>query len=210
MHAFTVALTGGIACGKSEVARRFAALSADVVDADVVAHELVRPGTPALAEIASEFGAGVLDEAGALDRRAMREHIFGDSDAKKKLESILHPRVLAELRARTRASAGPYVMLVIPLFVETGAYGWVDRVLVIDVPRELQIARIVARDDITPELATAMVDAQATREQRLAVADDVIDNSGPLSNLDAAVPALHAKYVALAAQKAKRSPSDAN
>jgi dephospho-CoA kinase len=131
----------------------------------------------------------------------MRELIFRDFEARKQLESILHPRVLMELRVRARASTGPYAMLVIPLFVETGDYGWVDRVLVIDVPREQQIARIVARDRISTDLAEAMVNAQATREQRLSVADDVIDNSGALSDLDRAVPALHGKYVALAEQR---------
>ena len=201
MHPFTVALTGGIACGKSEVARRFAALGADVIDADAVARELVQAGSPALGEIVAVFGARMLDTNGALDRGAMRELIFRDVEARKQLESILHPRMLAELRARARASTGPYAMLVIPLFVETGAYGWVDRVLVIDVPREQQIARIVARDRITPDLAEAMIAAQATREQRLAMADEVIDNSGALSDLDAAVLALHKKYGALAEER---------
>ena len=195
---FTVALTGGIACGKSEVARRFAALGADVIDADVIAHELVQKGSPALDEIVSVFGANLLDANGALDRRAMRALIFRDARAKEQLESILHPRVLAELLARGRASKGTYAMLVIPLFVETGDYGWVDRVLVIDVPREVQIARIVARDRITRDLAEAMIAAQATREERLAFADDVIDNSGALADLDAAVLALHENYRALA------------
>ena len=195
---FTVALTGGIACGKSEVARRFAALGADVIDADVIAHELVQKGLPALDEIVSVFGANLLDANGALDRREMRELIFRDARAKQQLESILHPRVLAELRARAQASRGPYAMLVIPLFVETGAYGWVDRVLVIDVARDVQITRIVARDRTTRDLAEAMIAAQATREERLAVADDVIDNSGALADLDATVLALHEKYCALA------------
>ena len=201
MHPFTVALTGGIACGKSEVARRFAALGADVIDADVIAHELVQKGSPALDDIVSVFGASLLDANGALDRRAMRALIFRDARAKEQLESILHPRVLAELRARAQASDGPYAMLVIPLFVETGDYGWVDRVLVIDVPREVQIARITARDRITNDLAEAMVAAQATREERLAVADDVIDNSGELSDLDAPMRVLHREYCALAAPR---------
>ena len=201
MHPFTVALTGGIACGKSEVARRFAALGADVIDADVIAHELVQKGLPALDEIVSVFGANLLDASGALDRRAMRALIFRDARAKEQLESILHPRVLAELLARARASEDLYAMLVIPLFVETGNYSWVDRVLVIDVPREVQIARIVARDRISRDLAEAMIAAQATREERLAVADDVIDNSGALADLDAAVLALHEKYRALASAR---------
>ena len=158
----------------------------------------MQKGSPALDEIVSVFGANLLDANGALDRRAMRALIFRDARAKEQLESIVHPRVLAELLARGRASKGTYAMLVIPLFVETGDYGWVDRVLVIDVPREVQIARIVARDRISKDLAEAMISAQATREERLAVADDVIDNSGALADLDAAVLALHEKYRVLA------------
>jgi len=193
-----VALTGGIGSGKSEVARRFAALGAGVIDADVVARELVRPGAPALEEIVSAFGTGVLDASGALDRPAVRALIFRDPQARKQLESILHPRVREVLRRHAEETDAVYAMLVIPLFVESGAYGWVDRVLVVDATREDQIARLIARDGVSEELARTIVDAQATREQRLAAAHDVIDNSGPPKALDAAVAALHERYVALA------------
>ncbi|GAA0714062.1 dephospho-CoA kinase [Dokdonella soli] len=195
---FTVALTGGIASGKSAVAARFAALGADVIDADVVARELVAPGSPALAEIVTAFGAGVLDAQGALDRRAMRERVFANPGARLRLEAILHPRVRAALRGRAAATRGPYALLVIPLLVESGHYDWVDRVLVVDAPREVQRARLLARDGVTPQLADAMLDAQVSRGQRLALADDVIGNDGTLADLDAQVHALHARYIELA------------
>ena len=199
MHPFTVALTGGIASGKSEVARHFAALGASVIDADVVAHELVQPGMPALAEIASAFGPQMLDAQGSLERAQMRTLIFGDAAARRRLEAILHPRVRAEMLLRTDAATGPYALLVIPLLVETAGYDWVDRVAVVDLPRELQLARAIARDRMAPSLAEAMIDAQASREQRLAAADDVIDNSGTPDALDAQIAALHEKYLDLAA-----------
>jgi dephospho-CoA kinase len=201
MHPFTVALTGGIASGKSEAARRFAALGASVIDADDVARELVQPGTPALADIAAAFGAQMLDANGSLERTEMRALIFGDAEARRRLEAILHPRVRAEMLARTDAANGPYALLVIPLLVETAGYDWVDRVVVVDLPRELQLARAIARDRMAPSLAEAMIDAQASREQRLAAADDVIDNGGTPDALDAQVVALHRKYTALAATR---------
>jgi len=198
MHPFTVALTGGIASGKSEAARRFAAIGASVIDADVVAREIVQPGMPALAEIADAFGAQMLDAEGSLERAEMRALIFGDAEARRRLEAILHPRVRAEMLVRTDAATGPYVLLVIPLLVETAGYDWVDRVVVVDVPREIQLARAIARDRMAPSLAEAMIDAQASREQRLAAADDVIDNSGAPDALDAQISSLHARYLDLA------------
>ncbi len=195
---FTVALTGGIASGKSEVERRFAARGVEIIDADLVAREVIAIGTPGLAEIVEAFGTGVLDADGALDRRAMRERVFGDADARHRLESIIHPRVRKTLQERAACVTGPYGMLVIPLFVESGAYAWVDRVLVVDVPRTVQIGRLLARDGITPELAESMLDAQASREQRLAIADDVIDNNADLALLDDKVEILHRNYLSLA------------
>ncbi len=195
---FTVALTGGVASGKSAVADRFAALGVDVADADVVSRELVEPGMPALAEIVAAFGRDVLDANGRLDRRAMRERIFADGAAKKRLEGILHPRVRARLREHAAAARGAYAMIVVPLLVESGHYAWVDRVLVVDVPRALQLERLRARDGIGPALAESMLSAQVTREQRLANADDVIDNSGSLEDLDRAVHALNERYRELA------------
>ena len=198
MRPFTVALTGGIASGKSECARRFAELGASVIDADVVARELVQPGMPALNEIVTAFGPHMLDASGSLERAEMRTLVFGDAEARRKLEAILHPRVREEMRARADAAQAPYVLLVIPLYVESGGYDWVDRVLVVDLPRELQLARAIARDRIAPSLAEAMIDAQASRAQRLAAADDVIDNSGAPEALAAQVTVLHERYLALA------------
>lgn len=201
---FTVALTGGIAGGKSAVADRFAALGASVIDADVAARELVVPGSSALAEIVAAFGTGILDANGALDRPAMRERVFADVDARRKLEAILHPRVRSALRERAAAIDGPYALLVIPLLVESGQYAWVDRVAVVDASRDVQHSRLRLRDGITAPLADAMLDAQASREKRLAIADDVIDNSGTLDELSAQVDALHVRYVELAKVRRKR------
>jgi dephospho-CoA kinase len=202
MHPFTVALTGGIASGKSAVARRFDALGASVVDADAIARELVQPGMAALDEIAAAFGPQILGADGSLERAEMRAIVFGDAEARRRLETILHPRVRAEMLVRTDTATGPYVLLVVPLFVETAGYGWVDRVLVVDLPRNLQLARAIARDSMPTSLAEAMIDAQVTREQRLAIADDVIDNSGSLEALDAQVDALHRHYIELAELRA--------
>jgi dephospho-CoA kinase len=195
---FTVALTGGIASGKSAVSDRLGALGADVIDADLVSRELVAPGGVALGEIVAAFGKDVLGPDGTLDRRALRERVFADDALRRQLESILHPRVRDILRERAGTGSGAYALLVIPLLVESGHYGWVDRVLVVDVPREMQRARLVARDGITPELADAMLDAQASREQRLAIADDVVVNDATLADLDARVQGHHARYLALA------------
>ncbi len=200
----TVALTGGIASGKSAVAARFAALGASVIDADVVARESVAPGSAALAEIVAAFGTGILDANAALDRRAMRERVFADADARRTLEGILHPRVRSALRERAAAVGGPYALLVIPLLVEGGQYEWVDRVVVADVPREVQRSRLLLRDRIASPLADAMLDAQVSREQRLAIADDVIDNSGTPEELAAQVAALHARYLELAKIRRQR------
>lgn len=201
---FTVALTGGIASGKSAVSDRFARLGVEIVDADLVARELVAAGQPALAEIATAFDSGVLDAHGALDRRAMRERVFADTAARRRLEAILHPRVRESLRERARSSSAPYVMLAIPLLAEGNGYDWVDRVLVVDALRAMQRQRLIARDDITPELADAMLDAQATREQRLVIADDVIDNTSTLADLDTRIAQLHQRYLAMAAAKSSQ------
>lgn len=200
-----VAITGGIASGKSTVANAFTAIGAILIDADVLARELVTQGQPALAEIASAFGPDVLDAAGALDRRAMRERIFIDPRAKAVLESILHPRVRTELRMRAQACTAPYCLLAIPLLTESGgAYDWVDRVLVVDVSTEAQIARLMLRDNMTLGGARRALAAQATREQRLALADDVIDNSFAPEDLNIPVQRLNAFYHRLAQERMHR------
>ena len=196
---YVVALTGGVASGKSAVARRFEALGIHVYDADVAAREVVAPREAALAEIEFVFGADVLKADGSLDRRAMRERVFADPVARKKLEGIIHPRVRAWLRRRVGMDRGPYCILAIPLLVENReAYAWVDRVLLVDAPEALQIERLMQRDGVTREGALRMLDAQSSREQRLAIADDVIVNDGEEAALDAQVATLHERYLELA------------
>jgi dephospho-CoA kinase len=195
-----VALTGGVAAGKSAVTRRFEALGVPVHDADVAAREVVAPGSEGLAEVVDVFGADVLDSRGQLDRPAMRRRVFADPAARRRLEAIIHPRVRAWLRERALAGTAPYCLLAIPLLAENiEQYRWVDRVLVVDVPESVQLARLLARDGIDETLARRMIAQQASRADRLALADDVIDNSGDESALDQAVAELHRRYLALAA-----------
>lgn len=199
MSAFVVALTGGVASGKSAVEERFSALGVGVYDADRAAREVVEPGTDGLAAIVQAFGRDVLDPSGRLDRPAMRQRIFADRDARHILESIIHPRVRQWLRSYADRDDGSYCLLSIPLLVENLAhYRWVNRVLCVDVPEAMQLDRLVLRDGIEPNLARRMLASQAARADRLAIADDVLDNSGPIEALDAAVTALHARYLALA------------
>lgn len=190
-----VGLTGGIASGKSLVADEFAALGVPVIDTDLLAREIVRPGTPVLDRVVAEFGAGVLDAAGALDRKRLRAIVFTDPLRRRRLEALLHPAIVAEMERRAAASPAPYVLLVIPLLVETGYAGRVDRVLVVDCPEALQLERLVERDAGTEAAARRILASQASREQRLAVADDVIDNSGSLDSVRETVAALHARYL---------------
>jgi dephospho-CoA kinase len=197
---YVVALTGGVAAGKNAVAQRFEALGIRVYDADVAAREVVAAREPALAEIEFVFGAGVLHVDGSLNRRAMRERVFADPAARNKLEGIVHPRVRAWLRRRVGMDRGPYCVLAIPLLVENReAYAWVDRVLLVDAPEALQVERLMQRDGIDRGAARRMLAAQSSREQRLAIADDVIVNDGEEAALDARVAALHARYLELAA-----------
>jgi dephospho-CoA kinase len=199
---FVVGLTGGIASGKSAVAREFTALGVHVADADVAARDAVAAGSAGLAEVIATFGAGVLDASGALDRAAMRRRIFEDADAKRMLEAIVHPRVRAALQAEGAAAPGPYAVAAIPLLAEAGgrdAYPWLDRILVVDAPVEAQRARLLARDGIDAALADRMIAAQATRTQRLAIADDVLANTGTLADLAGHVAALDRVYRLLAA-----------
>jgi len=197
-----VVVTGGIASGKTTVTNAFAALGVPIFDADAISRELVAPGQPALAEIAATFGADMLAPDGELDRRRLRERIFADEAARRRLEAILHPRVRSELRARAAACSAPYCLLAIPLYAESAqTYDWVDRVLVVDVPRAVQLARLMQRDGMTAEFAQRALAAQATRVQRLALADDVIDNSGNLDDLPHIVARLHRLYTALAVRE---------
>ena len=195
---FRIALTGGIASGKSAVAEQFAALGVPVIDTDVIARQVVEPGQPALAQVVATFGAEALDDSGRIDRRRMRDRIFADPDARRRLEAILHPAIREEMERQSLAADGPYQVLVIPLLAEGGRRDHVDRVLLVDVPEETQAQRLMARDGVTREQARASLDAQASREARLALADDVLSNTGRVDELRAAVASLDAKYRELA------------
>lgn len=199
---YVVALTGGIAAGKSAVSRRFEALGIHVYDADIAAREVIAAGSEGLAAIVAHFGTGVLDVTGQLDRAAMRQRVFGNDTERRALEAITHPRVRSWLRERVMADRGPYCMLAIPLFAENhDHYRWVDRVLVVDAPEAVQLERLLRRDSIDEVLARRMIARQARREERLALADDVIENDGDEAALDLAVAQLHARYLALAQAK---------
>jgi dephospho-CoA kinase len=197
---FRVALTGGIASGKTTVANLFADLGVPLIDTDVIARQVVEPGQPALAAVMAAFGPDILDAEGRLDRRRMRERIFSDPTAKQRLEAILHPAIRDEMERRSREAGGPYQVLVIPLLTEGKRRDHVDRVLLVDVPEELQIQRLMMRDGVTHEQARASLNAQATRAERLAIADDVVRNTGRVDNLRDEVARLHSMYLALAAE----------
>lgn len=201
-RAYVVGLTGGIAAGKSAVTRRFEALGVPVHDADVAARVVVEPGSEGLAEIVRTFGPDALDMQGRLDRAAMRRRVFADPAARRELEAIIHPRVREWLQQQALVETAPYCLLAIPLLAENVAhYRWLDRILLVDVPAAVQIERLIARDDIDRLLAERMLSQQATRAERLAIADDVIDNSGGEVALDAHVQTLHRRYLALAAER---------
>lgn len=195
---FRVALTGGIASGKSTVARLFAALSVPVIDSDVIAREVVHKGQPALAAIRERFGQSVLAPDGTLDRAALRQRIFSNPEEKQALEDILHPRIRALMAQRSATAGGPYQIFEIPLLAETGGREFVDRVLVIDCDPERQIERVLARDGVQREHAEQILAQQATREQRLAIADDVIVNDTSRDVLAVRVLALHRDYLTMA------------
>ena len=195
MTPFRVALTGGIASGKTAVANLFATHSVPVIDTDIIAREVVEPGQPALAAVVDAFGTGVLAADGRLDRPRLRERIFGDAEARRRLEAILHPAIRAEMERQSRAAGGPYQVLVIPLLVEGGRQNHINRVLVVDVPEATQIERLVRRDGVSRDQADAALRAQASRDARLAFADDVIENTGDVAALETRVAKLHGNYL---------------
>ena len=193
-----VALTGGIGSGKSTVADLFAEHGVPVLDADVLAREVVAPGQPALAEVVSAFGPEVLDDGGHLDRAELRERVFSDADQRRQLEQILHPRIRVEMNRRLERLGGSYCLVCIPLLFETGRSSDFDRVLVVDVPTEIQIERTFKRDGSQRTTIEGILAAQIDRRTRLELADDVIDNSADIETLRGDVDKLHHKYLEMA------------
>jgi dephospho-CoA kinase len=194
-----VGVTGGIGSGKSTAAQLFRERGADLVDTDAIARELTRPGQPALEQITARLGAEHLAADGGLDRDKLRDRVFSNPDARRALEAILHPMIRREVEARVRASTGPYVLVLVPLLVETGGYrDLVQRVLVVDCDERLQVQRTMQRSGLTEGEVRAIMQAQATRSQRLALADDLIHNDGSPEELARQVDALDARYRALA------------
>ncbi len=199
MNRPTICLTGGIGSGKSSVAQLFAERGIEVIDADALAHELTAPGGAGIPAIRAEFGPDVIDPRGALDRDRMRRRVFSEPGARKRLEAILHPLIRAESEQRQAAAASPYVVLMIPLLVESGdPRGRCDRVLVVDCPEEEQIRRVMLRSRLARAEVEAIMATQTSRAARLAHADDVIDNGGDPARLPPQVAALHSRYLALA------------
>jgi len=193
---FAVGLTGGIGCGKTTVADLFGALGASLVDTDLIAHALTAPGGAAMPALVAAFGPGVAAADGAMDRARMRELVFADPQAKQRLEAILHPRIRDAALAAAAAASGPYVMFVVPLLVESGNWRQrVTRILAIDCPEQVQIARVMARNGLAEAQVRAIMATQATRDQRLAAADDVITNDGGIDTLRPQVARLHAEYL---------------
>ncbi|MBS4640202.1 MULTISPECIES: dephospho-CoA kinase [Aeromonas] len=200
---YVVAITGGIGSGKTTIANQFAALGIEVVDADLIAREVVAPGTPALAAIVNHFGPEILTEQGLLDRRVLRERIFSDPAAKSWLNALLHPIIRSEMLRQCAAVSSPYCLLVVPLLVENRLTELADRVLVIDVDEATQIERTCRRDGVSREQAEAILASQANRSERLAMADDVLDNqSGTTETIRERILALHETYLAFASQQA--------
>lgn len=193
-----IGLTGGIASGKTAVSRYFEKLGVPVIDADLVARDVVAPGENGLAAVVKEFGAEVLDSQGRLDRRRLRKHIFDNSERRRTLEAILHPLIKEEMLSRLAAVDHHYAILIIPLLLEAGQTDLVDRVLVIDTPESEQIARTRRRDGVSEEEVRRIMSAQASREQRLARADDVIENNGTLEELRSRVAGMDEFYRSMA------------
>lgn len=198
---YVVAITGGIGSGKSTVANLFTPYGIEQVDADVIARHVVEPGTPALAAIRAHFGADVLQSDGTLDRAALRARIFAEPEEKQWLNTLLHPLIGQAMRQALAAARSEYVLWVVPLLVENQLYTEADRVLVVDVSPQMQIQRTHQRDQVPIAQVEQILRAQATREQRLAIADDVINNDGDPSQLSAQVARLHQQYLQLAAAK---------
>ncbi len=198
---FVVGLTGGIGSGKTAVSDQLQALGIDIVDADVVARQVVEPRTRALEAIRGHFGDDILDANGHLDRSRLRNIIFSDPAAKSWLENLLHPLIAAEVSRQLKGARSPYALFVSPLLIEAGQTRLCDRVLVVDAPESSQIDRTTVRDNNSSDQVKSIMATQLSREQRLASATDVIDNSGSIQQLNEAVTALHGKFLQLAEEK---------
>lgn len=192
-----IGLTGGIASGKTTVSDIFAQFGATVIDTDVIAREVVATGQPALAEIREAFGDEVCNDDGTLDRGAMRQAIFADNEARQRLEAILHPRIQAETLRQAATAEGPYLVIVVPLLANSPLREHLDRILVVDCLEATQIERLLARDAETEAQARRILAAQASREERLAIADDIIENNSTIDALTDQVSAFHDRYMAL-------------
>lgn len=199
-RAFRIGLTGGIASGKSTVAELFAERGIDIIDTDLIAREVVQPGEPALLEIRAEFGDTVIEADGSLDRAAMRRIIFSDDEDRRKLEAILHPRIGASARRQSEAANGPYQIIAVPLLVQSPLRQFIDRVLVVDCDEETQIQRLLLRDKESIEQVRRILASQSSREERLSIADDVIQNDESLSKLRLRVNELDRLYRQLASR----------
>ena len=204
--ALRVGLTGGIASGKSTVADMFAELGVCIIDTDVIAREVVEPGQKALEEIKAAFGPTVIDEDGRLDRKALRNIIFAGSTERRKLESILHPRIRAAAALKASVAPGPYHIVVVPLLTESPMRHEMDRVLVVDCAPETQLARLLARDAESEQQARRIIASQASREDRLAIANDIIRNDQDIEHTLAQVKTLHEKYLSLIDDSVEEPP----
>lgn len=203
---FCVGITGGIGSGKSCAASMFGELGAGVVDTDAISHEITGIGGSAMPAIIAAFGIDAAAVDGSLDRAAMRRLVFENPQARKQLENILHPQIREHARSRVAQCAGPYVLLVVPLLLETGGYrGLIQRVLVVDCDESLQISRTMQRSRITEAAVRAIMATQLPRQQRLAAADDVIHNDAGMTHLREQVATLHRRYLAMATGVASKS-----
>ena len=192
-----IGLTGGIGCGKTSATNYFAKLGIPIIDADEISHALVAPGMPALIQIRKTFGEETIDDNGSLNRKVLRDIIFSDLVKKKKLESILHPRVYAEMQRRVDRLHNVYVILSIPLLLETKMENFVDRILIIDCSVKVQFERVKARDNLSDERIQSILDSQVSREQRLLSGDDIIDNTGSITAFEESLTKLHNLYISL-------------
>lgn len=203
MASYLLGLTGGIGSGKTTVANLFHARGIDLVDADIIARQVVEPGSSGLHAIAEHFGAEILQPDGTLNRAKLRQYIFANETERLWLNNLLHPMIRETMLSSAKKADSAYVILVVPLLFENGLDRLVDRTLVVDISPELQISRTAKRDNVSEDQVASIVASQVSREQRLAMADDIIDNRGVIAELEKQVDLLHQKYLALAASKTK-------